>query len=460
MTYRVFTAITSLFLLSLTFTPAAQARDWFRAESEHFIVYSEDTEVETREFVQDLERLDEVLRILTGVGQDDGSLPESSKVTVFRFGTTQDMSSLAANNRNSGIGGFFMGRASGSVAFVPRARDRGRERSAREGIDTDMQLDPKATLFHEYVHYFMFQHRDAPYPLWYSEGFAELFSNVQFEEDHFVIGEVPTWRSAALATISIDLEDTFDPPARGTRETVGRTYAHGWLIASHLNLNPERRGQMTAYMEAIGQGRTPMEAAETAFGDLRVLRRELEEFRQGRARTLRVPYAVEADPALEIRRLDEAEAARMDLMIISERGVDFEEAQYSRGTGARTRGKLSPEHGSATGRHRSRIRRPQLRRSRKPCPARAGNRSRNRLRRRSIMLMSPCSHSFTDPAQLREARTRFAAANRMETTTPIHFTPIISPICSTKASRCLNRRRSRSKRHSPTLRSMSVCGRL
>ena len=253
-------------------------------------------------------------------------LPESTKVTVFRFGETSDMSALAAGNRNTGIGGFFIGRANGSVAFVPKQRNKRRDRSLRNAIDQDIMLDPKATLFHEYVHYFMFQHRDAPYPLWYSEGFAELFSNLEFNEDDFVIGEVPPWRSPSLATISIDLEKTFDPPARGDRDTTGRTYAHGWLIASHLNLNPERRGQMGEYMVAIGEGASPMEAAERAFGDLDVLRAELEEFRRGAARTLRVPYAVNADPQVEIRKLTDAQAARMDLMIRSNRGVDEDEA--------------------------------------------------------------------------------------------------------------------------------------
>ncbi len=323
---RLFAAFATLFLFTAVDPSAAEARDWYRAESEHFILYSEDSERNTREFVQDLERLDEVLRLLAGIGPDDGSLPESSKVTVFRFGETREMSALLAGNRNTGVGGFFIGRASGSVAFVPRSRDRQRTRSAQERIDTAMFLDPKATLFHEYVHYFMYQHRDAPYPLWYSEGFAELFSNLEFEDDYFVIGDVPTWRSASLATIPIDLEATFDPPPGGDRYTTGRTYAHGWLIASHLNLNPERRGQMGAYMQAIVDGATPMEAAERAFGDLDILHEELEEFRQGRARTLRVPYAVEADPQVEIRQLTEAEAARMDMMIKSKRGVDQDDA--------------------------------------------------------------------------------------------------------------------------------------
>ena len=83
---------------------------------------------------------------------------------------------------------------------------------------------------------------------------------------------------------------------------------------------------MGTYMAAIAQGKSPMEAAEESFGDLEVLRRELEEFRQGRARVLNVPYAAAADPEVNIRPLTEAETARMDLMINSKRGVDEDNA--------------------------------------------------------------------------------------------------------------------------------------
>ncbi|ANY20308.1 hypothetical protein A6F68_01798 [Tsuneonella dongtanensis] len=247
-------------------------------------------------------------------------------MTVFRFGETSDMAALAGAP-GSGIGGFFIPRASGAVAFVPIKKDLRRERGFQTAYDTNLDLDPKATLMHEYVHYFMFQHADAPYPLWYSEGFAELFSNVQFNSDHFVIGEVPPWRSPALATIKVDLEKTFDPPAKPDRETTGRNYAHGWLIASHLNLKPERRGQIAKYLQAVAEGKAPMDAAKLAFGDLDKLTSELEAFRKGRAFLLKVPYAQKKVPDVAISELAADEAARMDMMIRAKRGVDEDEAK-------------------------------------------------------------------------------------------------------------------------------------
>lgn len=312
-------------LVGATSTQAIAA-EWQVAKTEHFTIYSEDSKEATIEFARELERLDEALRVISGIGPAKEDTPESIKVTVFRFGETSDMAALAGA-AGSGIGGFFIPRASGAVAFVPMKRNIRRERGFQTEIGNDLDLDPKATLMHEYVHYFMFQHSDAPYPLWYSEGFAELFSNVQFNSDSFVIGEVPPWRSPALATIKVDLEKTFDPPAKPDRDTIGRRYGHGWMIASHLNLKPERRGQITKYMRAVADGKPPMEAAQLAFGDLDKLTAELEAFRKGRAYLLKVPYATKSDPKVDIRALAPDEAARMAIMIPAKRGVDEDEAK-------------------------------------------------------------------------------------------------------------------------------------
>ena len=75
---RLFAKILAAFA-ALVAMPA-HAADWFLAETDHFKIYSRDSKSSTEEFAQDLERLDEVLRIISGVGPDDGSLPPSSKV--------------------------------------------------------------------------------------------------------------------------------------------------------------------------------------------------------------------------------------------------------------------------------------------------------------------------------------------------------------------------------------------
>ena len=315
---RLFATVLAAF--AAAFTTPALAADWYLAETDHFKIYSRDTKSSTEEFAKELERLDEVLRIISGVGPDDGSLPPSSKVIVFRFGQLKDMAILAGRPQ-SGIGGFFIPRASGSYAFVPRRQDTTYDRS-NQGRVAGMELDPKAVLFHEYVHYFMYQHRNAPYPAWYREGFAEVFSTLRSEGDRFVIGDAPTWRSLEIMAVDIDVEEMFAPPEKPDRYTVARTYGHGWLLSSLLNFTPERRPQITDYVTRLARGEDRIEAAKASFGDLDQLEDEMNKYRRGAAKVLKARYMYPDEPKVTIRPLAEDEEARIDLMIESKVGVD------------------------------------------------------------------------------------------------------------------------------------------
>lgn len=167
----------------------------------------------------------------------------------------------------------------------------------------------------------MYQHRNAPYPAWYREGFAEVFSTLRSDGDRFVIGDAPTWRSYEIMAVNIDVEEMFAPGERN-RETVARTYGHGWLLASLLNFTPERRPQITDYVTRLARGEDRLEAARHAFGDLDQLEKDMNDYRRGAAKVLKAPYMNKQEPVVEIRKLREDEEARIDLMIRSKVGVD------------------------------------------------------------------------------------------------------------------------------------------
>lgn len=319
---RIFVKLFAVFT-ALVAVPASAA-DWYLAETQHFNIYSKDDPEDVTEFAREMERLDEVLRIIGGVGPDDGSLPPSSKVTVFRFGQTKDMANLAGAP-GSGIGGFFIPRASGSYAFVPVRENRSYSRSNQRRTD-GMSLDPKGILFHEYVHYFMFQHRNAPYPAWYREGFAEIFSTLRSEDGRFVIGDAPTWRSAEIMVVDIDLKEMLAPSAKQNGETIARTYGHGWLLSSLLNFTPERRPQLSDYLMRLNKGEDRIEAAKAAFGDLDALEKEMNEYRRGAAKVLKARYMNAEEPSVSLRPLRADEEARIELMIQSKAGVDDKKA--------------------------------------------------------------------------------------------------------------------------------------
>ena len=52
-------------------------------------------------------------------------------------------------------------------------------------------------------------------------------------------------------------------------------YARGWLLTHYMTFEPARRGQLDRYLDGIARGDAPLDAARSAFGDLRQLEKEL-----------------------------------------------------------------------------------------------------------------------------------------------------------------------------------------
>ncbi len=319
------TLIAALAVFTLLIPNIAKAADWYLAETQNFRLYSYGDEEDAREFAIEMERLDQALRIISLIGPAQEMPDAHDKVTVFRFGTTSDMGDLVGRRS---VGGFFIPRAGQPVAFVPRRNDNARglgQNNRRFG------LDPRGTLFHEYTHYFMNFHAPAAYPSWYSEGFAELFFTIDFEEDRFTIGQPPEAREYALREMEIETRKMFDPPppmgGRAGAIESERIYGHGWLLTSYLTFEPSRRGQGREYLVLINQGRDSLEVAEEVFGDLTAFDREVDRYRQSNAHIMRIPYLFEEEPEVTVRRLTDGEVAVMDLVTRSKVGVSEEQAQ-------------------------------------------------------------------------------------------------------------------------------------
>src|SRR5687768_18162969 len=101
-------------LAALLAADAARA-DWLEASSPHFVVYADDSERDIRRFSEQLERYHAGMARVTG-----RTLPPpspSNRVTVFVVKSEREMRRLSGNRM---IAGFYIPRAGGSVAFVPR----------------------------------------------------------------------------------------------------------------------------------------------------------------------------------------------------------------------------------------------------------------------------------------------------------------------------------------------------
>lgn len=316
-------------LLCASMPASAQVSDgkWWAAEGPHFKVLSSGSREDAEDMVIKLERLDQALRMFRGIAATTAPYPETAKPTVFQFGEARDVGRLVGSES---VLGFFIPRAGQSVAFVPLKADRSVDRAGAPGTREsyefyDHRVAPHEVLFHEYTHYFMFQHAPAAYPSWYVEGFAELFGMIRLTDTGFDLGEAPESRKGTIETFAVEYENLFDPPK--DRRSVVVDYAQGWLATSYLTFEPSRKGQLAKYLSLVNQGKPNKEAAQEAFGDLKKLERELNAYRRQRARGVSVSFPSQSKPPITVRALGADENARMDMMMRAKAGVTKAQAR-------------------------------------------------------------------------------------------------------------------------------------
>jgi hypothetical protein len=280
--------------------------EWLEAKSPHFLVYANMSEGDMKARVARLEKFDAALRGLFKVPGEDST-------TIYVTRSTDEIRKLIGQQD---VAGFYKGDAQGAVGFIP------------EALDNDITgITAEQVMFHEYTHHILLSNESAAYPGWMSEGLAELFSTMKFQNDGSVVIGLPVdnrgyammgrnrWSARRLL-----LSDA-NPPSDDERIEL---YSRGWLLCHYLLLSGNRKGQIFAYIAAINKGRPPLEAAQSVFGDLDKLDSELETY----LHRSKLPGAVlsadqvKASTQVSLRKLSEGEAAIMPYRMASANGVN------------------------------------------------------------------------------------------------------------------------------------------
>lgn len=280
---------------------------WNEAVSKHFHVYADESPDELKAFATKLERFDAAVREARGTPDVDAGA--STQVTVYVLRDIRAIRELYGDPE-SGVAGWYEARASGSVAFVPRYGETG-----------TYDLSADSIFFHEYTHHLMLEDTDRPLPTWLTEGFAEFFANPIFNNDGSVtIGAPPKYRAEALYDQSMGglplnkmLSGDYTYLDWLEFESL---YGRGWLLTHLLSFDLKRRGQLTKYLDEIARGTPPMQAAQSAFGDLNELDRQLYAyFKTDRFTVATIPAGKLHLPPIDVRPLSPAMAELMDVHI-------------------------------------------------------------------------------------------------------------------------------------------------
>lgn len=296
------------FLLVVGATSPALAR-WSEAKTKHFIIYSDQNPKQLSEYAERLEQFDGMVRRI--LNMNDPALTDGSRVTIYVLPSVGALQSLYARPNRDRVLGFYIPRAAGSVAFVS---DR-----------TDSRVDGLASVHvfqHEYLHHMMLSDTRTPLAPWMVEGYAEFFGTAEVQKDGSIkIGLPPQARGyGVLNDLGFNAEQLLTAATPRNDEDHASIYGKGWLLTHYLSFNAARKGQLAKYLDGLARGQKPLVAAQSAFGDLKLLDRELDRYAASTFRGALVPAGPK--PSVSIRALSAGEEAMMPVRLKVERGVD------------------------------------------------------------------------------------------------------------------------------------------
>lgn len=247
-------------------TPAI-ADDWLRVDTDHFVIHSNDSTTQTRNYALELENFHYTLNQLYKARNGDERV--NARFELFLLKRREDMQQVRPS-LNETVAGFYKHCSEGAIAYsatdLRRESGGGFRRTVADrpdGFKTDMEV-----LYHEYAHHFMFAHYSTPYPAWFVEGFAEYFKTTRFDGNRVSIGYVSPDRYAVLFSGNwFDYSDML----RGTvrRETANDTfkfYAQSWLLAHYILTDTNRVRAFEAYVTDYNAYKDPVAAFETHLG--------------------------------------------------------------------------------------------------------------------------------------------------------------------------------------------------
>ena len=236
---------------------------WIRAESDHFVVYSDRGETQLRQYVAMLEDFDGVLRILHNRMQAE----TPRKLPVYLVANTRQLR-RAYPKASDDLRGVYIPALDDVFALA-----------IRDDIDDRTKGDD--VVLHEYVHHFMMQNFPNGYPGWMIEGLAEYYMTADLQPKKVMIGNYNSSRAYWLMNERwLPMEDLLSKPVGALkRDDIGAFYAQSWLLTHYIWTDKERRAKLEDYLKAVRAGEDPMASWTKVYGeDAKTLERNLKAY--------------------------------------------------------------------------------------------------------------------------------------------------------------------------------------
>jgi tetratricopeptide (TPR) repeat protein len=171
---------------SVTVSGQKNASPWLKAESQHFIVFSNTGNDDVRQLLDNLEKLDHVLRLYTQ-GYRSAISPKQ-KITLYYHDGMGSFNEAVGDAPTEAVG-LYNSCGHGVQGYAVRldAIDSMRpEQLAKQRLNSSQSY-----IFEAYTRHFLYRYTDIRMPAAYIDGFAQYFSTVRFADKQMSLGRVP-----------------------------------------------------------------------------------------------------------------------------------------------------------------------------------------------------------------------------------------------------------------------------
>lgn len=246
---------------SVTIANYKKASPWFRAESQHFIVYADTNREATTELLNNLERLDFLLRIYTKPYRKANS--SDQKLTFYYQNRVEGLNTIDAALPADSIG-LYSSCPSGVQGFGFHLG----ETSQNEGL---------SYIFEAYTRHFIYRHTDIRSPAAFIDGFAQYFASVRFTDTQMSIGKTPLNVALYLDFLeegnrySLDYTDVLAQKIANAKNYAGDAgvrlefAAKSWVLMHYMLSSEDNRARLGKYLNSVYQGKEAVPAFEGAF---------------------------------------------------------------------------------------------------------------------------------------------------------------------------------------------------
>lgn len=292
-----------------------KAENWIQVTSPHFVVATNGNEKQARKIADHFERMRSLFHALIPKLKIDPSSP----IVVLAVKSNADFRALEPQEYlakgSLRLGGLFLRGPDKNYVLM---------RLEAEGEH------PYSVIYHEYTH-LVFSKAEWM-PLWMNEGLAEFYQNTDIDESDARLGQpsvenILFLRQVRLLPLPVLFAVDYKSPYYHEENKGSIFYAESWAIVHYIMAtDPQQSNRLVRYADLLMSGTDPQSAAATAFGDLKKLQAEIDEYvRRGTFAYFKKKVPTEADPAtFKVASLTapQAEAQRADFLAYNRRTQD------------------------------------------------------------------------------------------------------------------------------------------